>query len=111
VLTDLDLTPKKNERAKLRRSYAIPDIAALASDAAESEHEPGVSNDEYEPQDQPESQGLAADEDFDDDEPTPKKRQKTIKVPVREAINANRREHEPRKAENKVRHLIVIQLV
>ena len=108
-MTDLDVTPKKNEGhgTKLRRSYAILDIASLASDAdaAEGEHKSQVSNDGYEPH---ESQGHAADEEFDvDDEPTPKKKQKTVKVPVRDAINANRREQEPRKAENKVGRLIV----
>ena len=85
----------------LRRSYAIADIAALVSDAAESGHEPQVLNDEYEPQSQP--QGYATDEglDLDDLEPTPKK-QKMVKVPIRETINANRKEQELRKAENKV---------
>jgi hypothetical protein len=99
-LTDLDLTPKKNDRTKLKRSFAVADIAVLASDA-ESEHALWESNDEYEPQSELESQ---AHEDLPKelDEPTPKKRQKTMKVPVREAINANRKEHKPHKAENKV---------
>ena len=107
-MTDLDITPKKNERTKLRRSYAIPDIAALVSDAAESEHGLQEPNDEYEPKNWPESQD-AADEDFaeSDDDPTPKKRQKTVKAAVRDVINANRKEQEPRKAENKVSHFIV----
>ena len=98
---DLNVTPKKHKRTILRRSYAIADIAALVSDAAESEHKPQVSNDEYEPQSQP--QGYATDEglDLDDLEPTPKK-QKTVKVPIRETINANRKEQELCKAENKV---------
>ena len=103
---DLDLTPK-NKRTNLRRSYAIADITALVSgsDAAESEHEM-VTNDEYQPLHQIES---VTDEIVSDNEPTPKKKQK-IKVPVREAINANRKEHEPhtRKAENKVGRLPVI---
>ena len=105
MLTDLNLnpTPKKNNHGKLRRSYAILDIAALASDAAESDHEPQVSNDGYEPQSRPESQ--ASDKIIYVDEPTPKKMQKTIKVPVREMINANRMEHEPPKAANKVSSL------
>ena len=105
MLTDLDLnpTPKKNNHGKLRRSYAIPNIAALASDAAESDHEPQVSNDGYKPQSHPESQ--ASDEIVYVDEPTPKKMQKMIKVPVREMINANRMEHEPPKAVNKVSSL------
>ena len=105
MLTYLDLnpTPKKNNHGKLRRSYAIPDIAALASDAAKSDHEPQVSNDGYEPQSCPESQ--ASDEIIYIDEPTPRKMQKTIKVPVREMINANRMEHEPPKAANKVSSL------
>jgi hypothetical protein len=103
VLTDLDLTPKKNAsgRTKLKRSFAMADIAAMASDA-ESEHIVQVSNDEYEPESRAESQGH---EDVSNDEPTPKKKQKTVKVPVREAINANRKEHEPHKAENKVSRL------
>jgi hypothetical protein len=104
-LSDLDPTPKK-KCSKLRRSYAIADIAPFR-DATESEHEPQVLTDEYEPPNQPESH--AADEDLDlDNEPTPKKKQKAIKMPVREAINANRKEQEPRKAENKVSPLIVI---
>ena len=75
----------------------------MASDAAEIEHGRQTLNDEYEQQVQPESQGHAAGEEYlSEDEPTPKKRQKTTKVPVREAINANRKEHEPRKAESKV---------
>ena len=100
-LGDLDITPKKHKRMILRRSYAIADIAALVSDAAESEHKPQVSNDEYEPQSQP--QGYVTDEglDIDDLEPTPKK-QKTVKMPIRETINANRKEQELHKAENKV---------
>jgi hypothetical protein len=61
------------------------------------EYEPQVANDEYEPQSQPES-AAADDEDFYV-EPTPKKRQKTVKAPVREAINANRKEHEPENKE------------
>ena len=107
-MSELDHTPKKNKGAKLRRLYAIANIAALNSNAAESEHESQVLNDEYEPQTQPESQGQATEEDLTDDEPTPMKKQKTIKVPVREAINANRKEHEPPKAEKKVSRLIVI---
>jgi hypothetical protein len=97
VLTDLDVTPqKKDERGKLRRSYAILDIAGIASTAAASEHEPQVL--EYKAQNQ--------DRDEDDiytDEPTPlaKKKQKATKVPVREAINANRKEAQPRKPEDK----------
>lgn len=104
----LDPTPTKNKRTQLRRSYAIADIAALNSDAAESGHELQILNDEYDPQTQQEthSQGHAVDEELSDDEKTPKKKQKTIKV--REVINANRKEHEPRKAENKVSRLIVI---
>jgi hypothetical protein len=110
VLTDLDRTPpKKNKCSILRRSYAIPDISAVVPSAAESEHEPQVSNDEYIPQNRPESQGDVDDEDLYDDDPTPKKKQKKIKVPVRETINASRKEHasEPlaRKAENKASHL------
>jgi hypothetical protein len=106
-LTDLDLTPK-NKHTKLRRSYAIADITALVSDsdAAESEHEP-VTHDEYEPLHQPEPESVA-DEILSDDEPTPKKKQKIIKVPVREAINANRKEHEPSKAENKVSPPVIV---
>jgi hypothetical protein len=100
-LTDLDSTPKKNDRGKLRRSYAILDIAAVSeSDAAKSDHEGHVSNDAYEPPSRPESQ--AGDEIVYIDEPTPKKKQKKIKVPVRETINANRMEYEPREAANKV---------
>ena len=89
---DLDITPKKHKRMILRRSYAIANIAALVSDAAESEHKPQVSNDEYKPQSQP--QGYVTDEglDLDDLEPTPK--QKTVKVPIRETINANHKEQE-----------------
>lgn len=95
----------------MKRSYAIADIAAPASDAGD-EYEPQVENDEYEPiPSRPESQvesHAATDEleDFDD-EPTPKKRKKTVKVPVREAINANRKEQELPKAEKKVSSLIV----
>ena len=98
---DLNVTPKKHKHTILRRSYAIADIAALVSDAAESEHEPQVSNDEYKPQSQP--QGYATDEglDLDDLEPTPKK-QKMVKVPIRETINANCKEQELHKAENKM---------
>ena len=94
---DLNVTPKKHKHKILRRSYAIADIAALVSD----EHEPQVLNDEYEPQSQP--QGYATDEglNLDDLEPTPKK-QKTVKVPIREMINANHKEQELCKAENKV---------
>jgi hypothetical protein len=102
-LSDLGPTPQKKP-TNLKRTYAIADIAGVFLDAAESEHETQASNDEYEPR-------PVADEDFPtdvDNEPTPKKRQKTIKVPIREVINANRKEHEPHKAENKVSHLIVI---
>lgn len=98
-MTDLDSTPKMNNRGKLRRSYAILDIAAV-SDAAKSDQEGQVSNDGYEPPSRPESQDN--DEIVYVDEPTPKKKQKKIKVPVRETINANRMEYEPREAANKV---------
>ena len=81
----------------MRRSYAIANIAVLNINATESEHEPQVLNDDYEPQGRPESHSHAADEDSSNGEPTPKKRPKTIKVPVREAINANRKEREPHK--------------
>ena len=106
-LSNIDPTPKK-KYTKLRRSYAIADIAALNINATESEHEPQVLNDDYEPQGRPESHSHVADEDSLDGEPTPKKRPKTIKVPVREVINANRKEREPRKMENKVSCFIVI---
>ena len=96
-MVDLDVTPK-NDRTKLRRSYAILDIAAMALDAAESEV-PQESNDEY---GWPETRGHAVDEDLFNDAETPKKKQKTTKVAVRDAINANRKEQEPRKAEHKV---------
>ena len=71
-LGNLDITPKKH-KCMILRSYAIADITALVSDAAESEHKPQVSNDEYKPQSQP--QGYVTDEglDLDDLEPTPKK--------------------------------------
>ena len=98
-MTDLDSTPKKNNRGKLRRSYAILDIAAV-SDAAKTDHEGQVSNDGYEPPSRPESQ--ASDEIVYVDEPTPKKKQKKIKAPVRETVNANRMEHETREAASKV---------
>ena len=85
------------------RGHAIADIAELYSNTAEGEHESQVLTDEYEPpENRPESYGHAADEDLSDDEPTPKKKQKKIKVPVGEAINANCKEREPRKVENKV---------
>lgn len=99
-LSDLEPTPKKKQ-TKLRRSYAIADIAAASRISAENEHEP-----QYEAQSLPERhQDYATElEDFSDNEPTPKK-QKTMKVPVRESIMANRKQHqgEPSKApENKV---------
>jgi hypothetical protein len=102
-LSDLNLTPKKNKPTKLKRSYAVADCAALASEAAETEDEPQLSNGEYEPHNQPESQGQAGDTDLSDNEPpTPKKKRKTHKVPIREAIHANRKEREQKKAEDKV---------
>ena len=88
-LGDLDITPKKHKHMILRRSYAITNIAALVSDAAESEHKPQVSNDEYEPQSQPQGYATGEGLDLDDLKPTPKK---TVKVPIREMINANRME-------------------
>ena len=94
ILTDLDITPqKKDERGKLRRSYAILDIAMVASNAAASEHEPQVS----------EHGRDRDDDDIYEDEPTPlaKKKQKAAKMPVREAINANRKEPQQRKPEDK----------
>jgi hypothetical protein len=105
-LSELDPTPKK-KCTKLRRSYAIADIAVY-SDAAESEHETHKSNDEYEP-----ASGHATDEDREtlsdsDNEPTPNKRQKATKVPVREVINANCKEHGLCKEKNKVSRLIFI---
>ena len=95
-MSDLDPTPKKKQRTKLRRSYAISDIAPLLD-----EHEPI----KYKKQSQPESNDdhVADDEDIyksTDNEPTPKKR----KAPVREAINASRKENGP----HKVSGLIVI---
>lgn len=97
---DVDLTPR-NKRAELRRSYAIADIAQISN----------VSNDEYEqePERKPEADGQGQDSETDGfyDEPTPKKRQRTIKVPVREAINANRKENKSQKAENNVSRFIV----
>ena len=106
-MSNIDPTPKK-KCTKLRRSYAIADITALNINASESEHEPQVLNDDYEPQGRPESHSHAPDEDSSDGKPTPKKRPKTIKVLVREAINANRKEYEPHKVENKVSCFIVI---
>ena len=100
-MTDLDHTPEK-KGTKLKRSYVIADIAELYSNTAEGEHESQVLTDEYEPQNRPESYGHAADEDLSDNEPTPKKKKEKIKVPFREAINANRKEREPREVENKV---------
>ena len=99
-LSDHDPTPKKNQRTKLRRSFAIADIAALASNA-ESENEVLVLNNELEyARIRPRADAAdEADEDTDQS-PTPRKKQKTIKVPVREAIKSNRKEHEPRKADN-----------
>lgn len=108
-MSDIVSTPLgKKKSSKLRRSYAIADIAVESQDAAANdEHEV------YDPRSRPaapaETHVHAAvnDEDFEyisDNEPTPKKRQKTTKVPVRETINSNRKEfeHEPHKAENKV---------
>jgi hypothetical protein len=96
-LSDLEPTPKK-QSAKLRRTFAIANIAPLLH-----QHEPI----QYE-QSHPESRDdHGADEDdiykSTDNEPTPKKRKK---APVREAINASRRENGPHKAENKVSELI-----
>ena len=102
--------PKKNEPTKLMRTYAIADLAAPALEAAKTETEPEVqlSNDEYEQRNQPQNQSHAGDStDHSNNEPAPKKRQKTTKVPIREAIHANCKEKEPPKAEKKV-SLIVI---
>lgn len=101
--SDLNPTPK-NKPTRLTRSYAVAD---LASEAAETEDDLQLSNGEYEPHNQPESQGQAGDTDLSDNEPpTPKKKQKTHKVPIREAIHANRKEQEQKKADDKVSWLI-----
>ena len=108
MLTDIDVTPKKDEHGppKLRRSYAILDIAAMVSAESESEHEPHISDGEYEPQggyDEPQNQD---DNNIYDNEPTPKKKQKNMKVPIREVVNANRNEHHSHGKEEKVSWIV-----
>ena len=100
MLTEFKLTPEKGNPAKLRRSYAIADMAP-ALDAADGEYEPQVLNKEYKPESQPD-EAINEFEGLFNDDPTPKKKQKMTKVPVREAINASRKEHKPPKVENKV---------
>lgn len=104
ALTELDLSPKKNEKkgrsTKLRRTYAVADMEP-ALEAAESADgfEPQASNDEYEA----ENQVHDTDGEIFDDEQTPKQKKKANKVPLREEINFIRKEkHEPHKAEKKV---------
>ena len=109
MLTDIDVTPKKDECGppKLRRSYAILDIAAMVSADSESEHEPQVSDEEYELQggyDKPQNQ--EDDNNIYDNEPTAKKKQKNMKVPIREVVNANHKEHHPHKKEERVSWIV-----
>jgi len=88
-LTDLgdDPTPKK-DRSGLKRSYAIADIAV----PSEPERDLGTTalDDDYRA------------DDYHDNDPTPKKKQKAVKVPVREIVGASRKEPEFRRERSKV---------
>ena len=87
-MTDIEseVTPKKNEHPTMMRMYAIADITASVSDATGNENEMQASNGEYVPS-QPETEDQVCDEDLYRDDPTPKKKQKKTKVPIREVIN------------------------
>jgi hypothetical protein len=100
-LTDLDddndLTPKRGRKG-LKRSYAIANFATPVQTMKDKHEGQALDNDEYEPVTEPERYSGAE----HDDDPTPKKKQKVVKVPVREAVNANREEPELHRRQSEV---------
>ena len=108
-LTDLeeDLTlPPKKARSGIRRTYAVGNLAAPVWNAEVMYMGQFSRDEEYEPATEPE-RGSSAHEDEDDD-PTPKKKQKVAKVPkepkipTREAVKASREEYDTRREQSKV---------
>lgn len=100
-LTELEPTPKKVGRGQ-KRSYAVGDFAAPTAGGKYGQE---ALEEEYEPVTERESDALELDNvlDSDDNDPTPKKKKaKTAKVAVREAVGSSRQQPEPRRELNKV---------
>jgi len=100
-LTELESTPKKGGRG-LKRSYAVDNFA---TPAAGGKYGQQALEDEYEPTTECKSDALEFDNvlDLNDDDPTLKKKKpKTAKVVVRDAVGSSRQQPEPRQEVNKV---------
>jgi hypothetical protein len=100
-LTKLEPTPKKVRRG-LKRSYAINDFVAPT---AGGKYGQGALEEEYKPVTEQESDALELDNvlDCNDNDPTPKKKKpKTAKVPVREAVGSSHQQPEPHQQLDKV---------
>ena len=90
-------TPVVNKCRGLTRTYAMADVTAPAQ-AMKGQHLATTFDDDYEPVTEPEGNH----EIESDDDPTPKKKQKVAKAPVREAVNASREEPEAPKGRSEV---------
>jgi hypothetical protein len=100
-LTELEPMLKKVGRG-LKRSYAVDDFAAPTAGGKYGQE---ALEEEYEPVTEQESDALELDNilDCNDNNPTPKKKKpKTAKVPVREAVGSSRQQPEPHQQLDKV---------
>jgi hypothetical protein len=100
-LTKLKPTLKKVGRG-LKRSYAVDDFAAPTAGGKYGQE---ALEEEYKPVTEWESDALKLDNilDCDDDDPTPKKKKlKTAKVAVREAVGSSCQQPEPRQQLDRV---------
>lgn len=92
---DDNLTPKNN-RSGLKRSYAIADIPVVQTQRGQDDV--SSEDDGYEPPSERELGITEPDnhhaDNYSDDDPTPKKKQKVERVPVRKAVGASREEPE-----------------
>ena len=96
-LTDLSDNPTPMRQRGLRRSYAIANLDAPVQ--TEGKYDGWApKDDDYDPPTE-----LERDTSIEaDDDPTPKKKQKIMKVPVREAIKASRKEPTPHRERDEV---------
>jgi hypothetical protein len=107
-LTDLEdlMPPPKKTRRGITRMYVVANLAVPAWDGEDMYMEQLSRDNKYEPVTEPE-RGSSAHENKDDD-PTPKKKEKVLKVLkelkvlMREAVKASHGEHDIHREQSKV---------
>lgn len=102
MLTEPEDSPEPAGR-KLRRTYAVENL--MPTPVPKGKYEKMAVEEVYAPSTEHESDAAVELSEVDDD-PTPKKKQKTVKVSVREAVASSRQQPVSRQEERKVSRLM-----